>query len=565
MLRRLSGLGSDRFPYLVFILVGGFVTAFVVLPMAGIFTRTLVVEGRLTLSTYADMFSRPQTIEALANTALVVGSSTVLAVLVGITLAWILTRTDVPGRKLLHVVPIMPMFLPPVVGAIGWVFLLGENAGLINVGLRAILPWELSAGPLNILSVWGMIWVISLYVTPYTYLIMASSFANFDSALEESALVCGGRTKSVLLRVTLPVLLPAIMAGGLLAFVISMAQFAIPQILGGPPGIPVITTEIYGQLRRTPRNIQGAATLSAVAVVVTATVLFAQRRVLRGSHRFVTVGGKGGRRQRTSLRKWRWPIFGAMMIYIALSVLAPVLAIVNVSLRPFWSSNLSLDQLTLSNYSHIISAPWAWNSVRNSLVYATVGASIGMSLAALTAYTVTKTKVRGRGALDYAATMPVAIPATVLGAGLLIFFLTPPFALYGTAALLIVAYVANFLPHGLRATTSAFHQVSSELEESALVCGNSRFGSMRTITIPLVAPALAGAWVFLFILMSRELSASVLLASPRTPVMALTVMELWSQGRLPDLASFSVVVLLISTLTTLLALKFGAGTRSAET
>lgn len=559
MSRVRTKIGSHNLPYAASFIVSAFILIAVVAPLAIIFAQTFVDDsGSLSLATYRDTFGTSRIARAVLNTTIVVLGSTVMAVLLGTGLAWVLARTDVPFRRVLNLLPVMPMFMPPIVGAVAWVFLLGENAGLVNIALRAVIPgYAASSGPLNIFSLTGIIWVIGIYTTPYVYLIILAAFRQYDASLEEAARVAGSKTLAILRRITLPVLTPAIVAGALLAFVMAMAQFAIPVILGRPANIEVLTTVIYGNLRRFPRDINSAAALCALTVVVTAGALYVQRRMTRGSERFVTVTGKGARKKRTPLGRWRWPVFGAMVTYVVVAVVGPLIALVNVSLRPFWSTDLSLETVTFASFQQIAARSIVWESLGNSLWLAFCGATIGMLLATMTTYTIMRTKIRARNIIDYAAMLPVAVPATVLGAALLLFFLEPPLALYGTNALLIIAYVANFLPHGTRSSNAAFGQVGSELEEAALACGSSWLTALRRITLPLVGPGIAAGWVFLFVLMSREVSASALLAGPQTPVMAITLLDLWLGGRMPQLAAFSLLVLAVSAVMTIAALWVG--------
>ncbi|MEV8516932.1 iron ABC transporter permease [Dactylosporangium sp. NPDC051484] len=548
-------IGSHQWPYLTFVVMAIAIGIGVLLPMGGVFYNAVFPQaGSFSLEALVTLFTRPRTVEAFKNTAILVAGATVFALVQGVLLAWLVTRTNLPFKRMMSVFPIMPLFLPPVVGTVAWVFLLGENSGLINIALRAVLPGNLESGPIDIFGLGGMIWVVGLYITPYVYLILQTSFRQYDSSFDEAARLSGSSAITIMWRITLPILLPAILSGALLAFVTVMSQFSIPVILGGPPQISVLTTEIYLELRRYPRDVTAAAALSAVTIIATAIALYFQRRVLRREKRFVTIGGKGARQQRVDLGRWRWHAFALMVVYALVTTVAPVLAITNVSLRRYWSSDLSLDGLTLDNFDNIINGYSAtWPSITNSLVLATIGSTIGLIMAVFTAYTVRRTTIRGRGTLDYLATLPLAVPATVLGAGLLMVFLYPPFALYGTPLLLIIAYVGHHLPYGLRSADSAFHQVSSELEESSLVSGSGWLATMRHVTIPLIAPAIAAGWIFLFVLMSREFSASALLASPQTPVMALVVKDLWDAGVMPQLAAFSFIVMAICVATSIVS------------
>ncbi|WP_298179294.1 iron ABC transporter permease [Saccharomonospora sp.] len=493
---------------------------------------------------------------ASINTAIVVIGATTIAVVSGVVLAWLVSRTDIPFARVLTIVPVMPLFFPPVVGAVAWVLLLAPEVGLINEFLRTVTGG--AVGPVNIYNVWGVTWVVGIYITPYVYLMIANAFQQYDGAYEEAARTAGVPTLTVLTRITVPLLRPAIMAGAMLAFITALAQFSIPAIIGKTGNVDVYTTLIYDMLRSYPRQLDSAAVLSSLMVAVTMGVLWYQRRLLRRSSRFVTMSGKGLRRTRLSLGPWRWPLFVGIALYVLITVILPAFALLNVSLRRHWSSTLSLEGLTLDNFAWVTDGyNLATESMLNSGRLSVIGATVGMLLSVLIAYTVVRSRLRGRGALDYLAMFPSAIPATVLGAGLLMIYLGPPIALYGSNILLLIAYVAHHLPQGTRTATAAFHQVSPEMDEASYVCGASWLTTFRRIAIPLIGPIVAGGWLFLFVLMSRELSASVLVASPSTPVVSVVILDLWSNGSVPQLAAVSMIVLVLSAILTLVVQRVG--------
>ncbi len=238
-------------------------------------------------------------------------------------------------------------------------------------------------------------------------------------------------------------------------------------------------------------------------------------------------------------------------------VVAPIVGILNVALRPYWTTYIGPKGLSWQNFRLVLHDSFATTSIKNSLELALIGASAGIALALLIGYTVQRSNIRGRAVLDYVATIPLAIPGTVFGASLLYFFLDGPVVLYGTDTLLLIAYIGHFLPQGFRTVSAALAQTSPELEESAMVCGSGWLRTMRTVTFPLVRPAIASGWIFLFILMSREVAMSALLGSAKTSVMSLEVISLWVNGPLAELAAFSVVILLISTVMTAAAQLIG--------
>src|SRR5690606_38238495 len=284
-------------------------------------------------------------------TAIVVIGATTIAVVSGVVLAWLVSRTDIPFARVLTIVPVMPLFFPPVVGAVAWVLLLAPEVGLINEFLRTVTGG--AVGPVNIYNVWGVTWVVGIYITPYVYLMIANAFQQYDGAYEEAARTAGVPTLTVLTRITVPLLRPAIMAGAMLAFITALAQFSIPAIIGKTGNVDVYTTLIYDMLRSYPRQLDSAAVLSSLMVAVTMGVLWYQRRLLRRSSRFVTMSGKGLRRTRLSLGPWRWPLFVGIALYVLITVILPAFALLNVSLRRHWSSTLSLEGLTLDNFAWV--------------------------------------------------------------------------------------------------------------------------------------------------------------------------------------------------------------------
>jgi iron(III) transport system permease protein len=554
-MRRRESSGR-RLPQFVFIVITLAMTIFVILPIGAMLVQT-VYQGHTGFSgfaTYREVFGQPETVRALLDTLYLAAGSMVLALAMGTGLAWIISSTNVPLAKYMNIAPLLPMLLPPLIGAVGWEFLLSPRPGLLNIALRAILPGNSGTGPLNIYSLWGMIWVNSLYVTPYVFVIVNNALRNHDSSLDEAARVAGSPTRTILRQITIPMLRPALLGGAILALVTSIGDFSVPLILGEPTQIPVLTTLIYNELSNYPQNVQAAAALGTVLIAVTLVALYFQGRWLRGSSRFVTVGGRGARHRTTTLSAGsRWSLFALLVIYVLLVVVAPILAILNVALRPYWTTDVSLKGLTWHNFGLVFQDPVAMLSVENSLKLAFVGASVGIVIAVLIAYTVQRSKVRGRRVLDYAATIPLAIPGTVFGASLLIFFLDGPVVLYGTNLLLIIAYVAYFLPQGFRTSSAALAQTSPELEEAAVVCGSGWLRSLGKITMPIIRPSVASAWVFLFILMSREVAMSALLASAQTSVISFAMISMWSSGSLSELAAYSVVILLISAGLTIIA------------
>jgi iron(III) transport system permease protein len=549
---RRSRSGGGKWPTVIAIVVAAFLLLTIVAPVTWALIQTLFPNGQFGFGVYREVFApESATLAAIKNTFAMVIGGTLISVVMGILLAWVVQRTDVPFARILRVIPKLPVFLPPIVGAVGWVFLLTNSIGFLNVALRKLFDIQADTGPFNINTMAGMIFVTGVYLTPYVFITVSAAFQQYGSAVEEAALVAGCKPFSTFMRITLPLLRPAITSGALLVFVIAMSEFAIPLLLGKPANIPVMTTQIFYKLQTFPRQTGHAAALAVVAITMTLLALFAQRKVLAGeSSRFVSQGSRGDAERKVALRGMRWPVFALVALYALFTVAAPILAIRNVALSRFWSADFERSNLTLQNFERVLfEVPSTWPAVLNSLQFSAIAATAGVLVAIGVFIVSQRSRVPGRGAIEYIAMLPISIPATVLAAAMVLFFIYPPLSLYGTNALLVIAYMVHFLPQGLRTMSASFQQLNPVMEEASAVSGVSWWTTFRTVTVPLILPALVSAWMLVFALSNREVSASVLVAPAGTPLLGPTVLDLYGNGAFTDLAAFSVLILIITALT----------------
>lgn len=506
-------------------------------------------DGEFSVGWYVLAYSDPKTLSAIVNTVVMAVGTAALSIVVGTFLAWAVVRTDMPGRKLIEMTSIVAFISTPFVGAIAWVLLASPHTGLLNQFWRFLGGQDVL---LEIYSMSGIIFVGSLYEMPFVFLIVAGALRSMDASLEEASLASGASIWKTTSRVTLPLVLPAILGSGFLVFVLTAEQFAVPAILGSPAKIRVLTTSIVESQASYPARPGLAAALSIILLVIAFIGLWLQTRMLR-SQGYTTIGGKGSRPQRLTLGGWRWVVFGLCSLYLLFAVVLPYSTIFLASIRTIWTSDIRWAQLTWHNYSWVLfEYPISQRAILNSLLLATVGATITMIMAALISFLSLRSRLPGGKILDYLAIVPLGFPGIVLATALLQAWIAPPFVLYGTLWILLIAYVVRYLPIGVRSTSATLVQISGDLEEASLSSGASWFRTFRSITIPLLKTGIFAGWVLLFITFSRELSSSILLYSPQNEVFSVAMYDLFEQGEFGALSALTVLQVLLAVVTLLL-------------
>jgi iron(III) transport system permease protein len=389
--------------------------------------------------------------------------------------------------------------------------------------------------------------VEALRLVPLVFLLMYAGFRSLDPALEESALVGGARTRSVLRRVTLPVVLPALSAAVLVAAIRALEAFEVPALLGIPAGVWVFTSRIWRAVGEYPSNLAAAGAYALPLLVLTGLGVLLHSRITRRGRRFETVTGKGFRPRPMPLGRWRWPIFGVVIVYFVISFVLPMLALVYVSTQPYYApiSGESLSRGTFENYSAVLTDSLVLEGLKNSVLLSAVTATVVMLVMAVCAWLVLRTRLPGRRLLDHVTFVPIAVPGLVLGVALLFVYLRAPIPVYGTLWILLIAYVTIAMPYGMRYASVSMSQIARELEESAAVSGASWFQSFRRVLLPLLAPGLLAGWVYILVISLRELSSSLMLYSPGNEVLPVVVWERFESGAFPEVATLGVLMTVV--------------------
>jgi iron(III) transport system permease protein len=506
-------------------------------------SKPLGVSGDFTLSHYMSAYSDPLTYQLLLNSFIFAAGSSVLSILLAGTLAWIAVRTNAPFRKLFELTAIVPNIFPPVMLAVAWTVLLSPRTGLINRILMQV--FNLDVAPLNIYSLEGMIFVEGLITTPLAFLIISASLYSMDPSLEESARVAGSSNFQVAMRITFPIVRPALLAAVMLNFVRAIESFDTPAIIALPARIEVFTTKIYREaIGAFPPNQNLAATYAVSLLFITMVFVYFYRRLTFRSERYVTVTGRGYRPTIIDLGKWRYLASAIAGLILLLIVIFPFLVLIYVSFVTYVHvpGEKTWELLTLDNYRSNFTDTRTYRALQNSLVLAVGGATLCMLLAAVTAWVTTKTKAAGRGIIEALTFIPWAFPGTALAIGLVWTYVYVPLPIYGTLWILLIAYITRFFPYGLRTMTSTVVQIHDDMQDASMVCGAGFAATFRRVLLPLLRPGFIAGWIILSTIYLREFSTSVFLYSPGSEPLGPLLYHFYVDGNLGPMCSLAFIV-----------------------
>jgi iron(III) transport system permease protein len=482
---------------------------------------------------------------ALANTLLVSCIATVLAVLFGFLQAWILTRTNIPGRQRLERLMELPYYMTPLIGALAWGVLLGPKTGLVNQVWRTFgAPGDL----FNIYSAYGIAWVMALFEGTVAFVMISAAMKSMDPSLEESSRVLGAGKLRTALRITLPLVAPGVLSATIFVFAEMLGSFAAAFVLGIPGRFYVVTTEIWQATLSFPPDYGRAAAMGLSLFGVMLITLTLARFVLKHGT-YTTITGKAFRPREMDVGTMRWPLLAIAWGYIVVAVILPLGALLLTSFERFATVILPQMHFTLANYETALQMGSVGPAFVNSLILGVSVSTIGVVVIGVLAWIIYRSRMPGRGAAEYVIMFPQAVPRLVFGLGLLWAWINMPIPLYGTLWLLGIAYFTVFLPLGLRTIASVVLQVDPSLEECARVCGAGWAYQMRTVTMPLLRPGLVAAWLLIFIASVRELGVSIFLMGPNSKVIAPAIVNSW----LSSSSELSAAMALIQTATVFIA------------
>ncbi|MGH7834548.1 MAG: ABC transporter permease [Candidatus Binatia bacterium] len=506
-----------------------------------------------TLQNYVAAYSMPIFYQALGTTLWLAAVGTFITLVIAVLFAWLIERTDMPLRNLAWTLILIPMAMPGVLFALGWALLLAPRTGAMNILLRGALETvgiQLTEGPLNIYSLWGLIFLDGLRGVTTVFLMVVGAFRMMDPSLEEAARTSKAGPAATFFQVTLPALSPAILAAGIYSFISSMESFEAPLAVGLRGGIFVLSTLIYFTTRlQAPFEYGLGAVFGVSYMVLMVILLIGYRRIVRHSERYSTITGKGFRPRVIPLGKWRYAALGMFVFYFLLAVVAPFAVLLWTSFLPSYRvpSFEALSFLTLRNYIEVLNTPRVFLVLWNTLVLMLIAATTTMFLAFIVSWIIVRSQVKGKGLLDSLVFIPHAIPGIVVALALMMAYLSPPLrylGIYGSVWILAMGLIVSYISFGTRIMNSAIMQIHKELEQAAYVCGATSFRTLFAITLPLLFPAFAAGWVWVAVHSLRSFSIPLMLASRKNEVFAVLLWEYWESGTAPLASSLGVLLIL---------------------
>jgi iron(III) transport system permease protein len=516
-----------------------------------------------TLANFQTLFTDPAFVDPLLTTLTIATSVSVICCLVAAPMGWIVARTDMPLRGAVRILVMASFVTPPFLGAVAWELLAAPNSGLLNQLYRAVT----GAGPdvvlFDIYTLPGLIFVISCYTFPYIFVLVANALDRIPGDLEDASSMLGGGAWRTARSITIPLALPALLAGALVAFLQAMTLFGSPAILALPAGFHTMTTKIWSLFQFPPKPELGAAA-SLPLLILTIVLLRAQALVL-GRRGYTVVGGKSGPPRPVRLGALRWPALLLCLAMLCLPVFLPYGALLNAALSRVASQPLTPSTFTLHNIYFVFFELSATKlAMKNTFLLGLMSATCGTVLALVIAYLTSRAAVTGYRVLGFLATAPIAIPGIVLGVGLFLAYTRGPVVLYGTLWILLIAYVTIELPAAYQQLQSAFRSLSPELEEASRILGATRLRTLRDVTAPLLGPSLVATWCFIFVAVVRELSAAVILFTSETKVLSVLIFDLKESGDLAAIAVLGLTMLVLTAAVIIAANRlpgFGGGVR----
>ena len=534
-------------PEILFGLSTAILVIVVAVPMLLIFFNAFWVDGGFNVTDVVNVLRRPETYKALLNSLILAGGVTITGTLVGTFFAWLVTRTDLPFKKTMKLMFLVPFMLPAFIGALAWKMLLSPRAGYVNRLWMDTLGFD---SPLfDIYTYAGIILVETMYLFPFVFIQVSGALERMDPTLEESARISGADLFTITRKITIPLVMPSIMSGALLIMLYSMAHFGTVAVLGAETGIYNIPTLIYEKIHQSAgsfASIRTATVLATVLVFTAAAILWIQNKVL-SKGRYQIIAGKSFRPTELRLGVWRTPMFIFCVAYIFVTIVVPTATIFMVGGLKTYGLAFTMENMTWSNYNHIL---FEWDltrdSIFNSLSLGLASALITMFAGVIISYVIVKMKVRGKGFLEFLGMLPFSVPGSVIALGVILAWSGKyGVNIYNTVWIILVAYIARYMAFSLKANSAALEQVHDSLVEAARASGATMGQAIRDIIIPLVRPGMLAAFFLIFLPALRELTVSVLLYGPTTRTIGVAIYTLNEDGETVYSAALAGIALII--------------------
>jgi iron(III) transport system permease protein len=561
LVRRRTGFDISK-P--VLLLFAALLIVLIVLPMAWLTVYALSDQtGAFTLANFQRLITDAAFVGPFLTTLALAVLSSVTCCLVAAPMGWLVARTDMPLRRTVRLLVTASFVTPPFLGAIAWELLAAPNSGLLNQLFRDITGSPADQHLLNIYSFAGLVFVISCYTFPYVFVLVANALDRTPGDLEDASAILGATTWETARRVTVPLALPALLAGALVAFLQAMTLFGSPAILALPAGFHTITTKIWSLFEFPPKPELAAA--AALPLLLLTVILLRAQHMVLGRRSYTVVGAKNSEPRIIRLGHYKWLALTVSMLVLACPVFLPYFALLNASFSKLASHIVSLNNFTLKNVEFVFFDLDETNlAIKNTFLLGILAATLGTMLAVVIGYITERKAATGHRVLAFLATAPIAIPGIVLGVGLFFAYTKPPFVLYGTLWILLIAYITLAMPAAYQQMQSAFRAVHPELEDAGRILGATRLRALWEITAPLLRTSVIATWCFIFVGVIRELSAAVMLFTSQTKVLSVLIFDLNESGDLAAISVLGVFMLIITSVVVALANTLGLGVRGVR-
>ena len=526
--------------YVLLLACALFILVLVVYPLWQVFYRSFLHQGLFSLHNYQKVFTNSTYYRALLNSVWTSVAAAVLCMVMGTIFAFLVVRTNLPYKKSLLTLIVLPYAIPSFFSAIAWIQLLGPQGYLTRFFLN-LTGWE--TPPWNLYSPGGIVFVLTMHYFVLVFITVAGALERMDASLEEAARSSGANTDRIMREITLPLVLPAILAGGLLAFIGSIANFGIPALLGMRARFFVLTTSIYSALAIPDFAL--ATALSGMLVMVALVFLIFQLWLQRGEGKYTVIAGKSVHPAELKLGSARTVIFLCASMFVFFVSIVPILSMFLTASLKYWGAPLVATSFTLDHFVYVLNLETGKRAIFNSLILAAVAATVTMFIGTIISYMHVKTKLRGSRLLDLLATVPYAVPHTVIAIAVILAWSRPPVSLYGTLWIILAAYLAIYIPFAVRTTNSTLQQIHDSLEEAARVSGAGLFERLRDVILPLSRPGMIAGWILVFMPALRELTISILLYAHGTETIGVVVYNLQDAGYREVAAALACIVIIL--------------------
>lgn len=532
--------------WIFIIAIVGFLIIFQVFPLCYLLIRSFFPYGSFSLEGFRRIYSYALNWTALKNTIVSAGLAMIFGVIIAFILAWLVGRTNLYGKKFFRTLFVMTYMVPPYVGAMAWLRLLNPTVGNLNMWIMEI--FGLAEAPFNIYSIGGLVWVLTTFYYPYAFITISRAMEKMDPSLEEASRISGASPLKTLRTITLPMMLPSIVAAALMVFVAAASCYGIPSIIGAPGQIHTVTTRIIDYVYIGSEEGLTDATVLAVFLMILALGILYVSTVPIGKKQYITVSGKSTRPNIVDLGKWRIPVTILVSLFAILVVLVPFVTVFLTSITVNMGKPISPDNITLKYWDTIFSRKAIIGSAKNSVVSAILAATIGLVISCVMAYLLKRTKVKGRGIPDFLITVGSGTPSVVIALSL-IMTMSGKFKIniYNTMAIMVIAYMIKYMLMGMRTVVSAFSQISPSLEEASQISGAGWLRRFKDVIIPLILPSIVAGWFLIFMPCFYELTMSTLLYSTDTKTLGVelyTYQTYHSQQTASALASAILLVVI---------------------